>query len=157
MFFRRNKLVLWLWMAALLASTIGISVQQIYCYCAGKTTVSIFREAPDACAAPDMAAPDACCKAEVTSCCAKKNVRKNNEHDCTKKTVKVFQLKTEFIVGHPLDLSFDFPMWADELPEILHLYRPALCTAEPANKAPPIPPPPVSGRMICLRHEVFRC
>ncbi|MBK8194490.1 MAG: hypothetical protein IPK76_15225 [Lewinellaceae bacterium] len=39
---RTKKTFAWLWMAALLTATMGISVQQIYCYCAGKTSISIF-------------------------------------------------------------------------------------------------------------------
>lgn len=145
-------------MAALLSSTIGISVQQIYCYCLGKTTYSIFREAPDACTQHARPVSEGCCKKATPRCCAKDGSKaKKEDRNCTKKTVKIFQMKVDFLVGHPLDKTFDCPIWADELPEYLRLYRPVICATTLTNKAPPAPPPPLSGRMICLRHELFRC
>mgnify|MGYP001166060253 FL=1 len=145
-------------MAALLSATVGISVHQIYCYCVGESTYSIFKEAADACAAGEMMPKEgACCSKDLPSCCSKDGAQDQNQHNCTKKTVKVFQLKTEYLVVQPLDKSFDFPVWADEFPEYLKLYRPAICQATVNNKAPPAPPPPLSGRAICLRHELFRC
>lgn len=153
-----RTLTLWLWIAALLTSTVGISVTRIYCYCVGESTYSIFQEADDACAA-DLAQSEeeACCKKEAPACCAAKKLTGADDHACTKKTVKVFQMKADFLVGHPLEKTFDCPLWAEELPEYMQFYRPALCLATPNNKAPPAPPPPLSGRMICVRHELFRC
>lgn len=145
-------------MAALLSATVGVSVQQIYCYCAGETTYSIFKEAEDACAAGEMKVQEsACCRKAQPSCCAKEAAGNPVQHDCTKKSVKIFQLKTEFLVVQPLEQNFDFPVWADEFPEYLRLYRAVVCEATINNKAPPAPPPPLSGRAICLRHELFLC
>ncbi|MFN0037400.1 MAG: hypothetical protein ACKVUS_20260, partial [Saprospiraceae bacterium] len=45
---RTRKSFVWIWMAALFSATMGLSVQQVYCYCLGKTTVSFFA-ADDAC------------------------------------------------------------------------------------------------------------
>lgn len=148
--------ILWLWVVSLLSATVGISVHQIYCYCVGKTTFSIFDEAKDACAM-QVALPmeEACCSSDAPSCCSMDAGA--DHHDCTKKTVKVFQLKTEYLVVQPLDKIFEFPVWADEFPEFLKLYRPVICEAAVLNKAPPEPPPPISGRGICLRHEIFLC
>lgn len=149
--------ILWLWVVSLLSATVGISVHQIYCYCVGKTTFSIFDETADACAVQAvLPLKEACCSSAAPSCCSKED-SDTAKHDCTKKSVKVFQLKTEFLVGHPLDKVFDFPVWADEFPEFLKLYRPAICETAVHNKAPPVPPPPLSGRAICLRHELFLC
>lgn len=150
--------ILWLWVLSLLSATVGISVHQIYCYCVGQTTISIFKEAEDACAAREMQAEASYCEKDAMSCCSMDDPGvTDSDHNCTKKTVKIFQLKTEFLVGQPLDKAFDFPVWADEFPEFLKLYRPAICAAAPLNKAPPAPPPPLSGRSICVRHELFRC
>ncbi len=150
--------ILWLWVVSLLGATVGISVHQIYCYCVGKTTFSIFDEAADACAI-QAALPiqEACCSSDAPSCCSGDSDGNTPDHSCTKKTVKVFQLKTEYLVVHPLDKVFEFPVWADEFPEFLKLYRTVICEAAPLNKAPPEPPPPLSGRAICLRHETFLC
>ena len=76
---------------------------------------------------------------------------------CTSKSVKVFVLKTEYLVAHPLDKTFDCPIWADEFPGYLKQFRQVLCSVFISNKAPPAPPPSPPGRVICLRHEVFLC
>ncbi len=149
--------ILWLWMAALLTSTVGVSVTRIYCYCVGETTYSFFSEADDACAANGAAEMGDCCKTDAPACCTAEEMTDDDAHACTQKTVKVFQMKADFLVGHPLDKTFDFPFWADELPGYRNLYRPGVCCITPSNKAPPKPPPPLSGRMICVRHELFRC
>lgn len=157
---RVKKSFLWLWMAALLSATIGISVQQIYCYCVGASTFTIFAQSGDACAAATvLPVKDACCsvKQQPASCCSADSDDTLKGHDCTKKSVKVFQLKTEFLVGQPLDWGFDLPIWAGEFPEYLRMFRPVVCEARFTNKSPPTLPPPLSGRLICLRHELFRC
>lgn len=153
----RTLITLWLWIAALLTSTVGISVTQIYCYCVGESTYSIFQEADDACAANQAPAAAACCEKDKPACCVEKGLKSEDDHACTKKTVKVFQMKADFLIGHPLEKMFDCPLWVEELPEYVCLHHPALCSTAPNNKAPPAPPPPLSGRMICVRHELFRC
>ena len=149
-------------MAALLSATIGISVQQMYCYCVGKTTVAIFSEAVDACGMarrPEKKA--ACCTiptpAKQGCCSGEAQDTAFKAQGCSRKSVQVFQLNVEFLVGQPLDLSFDLPIWADEFPEYMRLFRPVVCEALISNKAPPAPPPSCSGRVICLRHGMFRC
>lgn len=145
-------------MVALLVATVGISVEQIYCYCVGKTTYSIFDEAVDACAADRVLLPgDDCCKVEPPPCCAVESALQSDSHDCTKKSTTVYLLKAEFLVNQPFDKALDFPIWADEFPEYLRLFRPVICEAVISNKAPPPPPPPLSGRTICLRHVIFLC
>ena len=70
---RTKKTFAWLWIAALLTATIGISVQQIYCYCLGKTTFPLF-SAGEGCSAEKKAAKPDCCarhKKQKSSCCAK--------------------------------------------------------------------------------------
>lgn len=144
-------------MTALLTSTVGISVTQIYCYCVGQTTYSFFQEAEDACAVGSTSKAGACCKDDPPACCAAEALSDADDHACTKKTVKVYQMKADYLVGHPLEKTLDCPLWADELPEFWRLARPKVCKTTFSNKAPPQPPPPLSGRMICVRHELFRC
>lgn len=60
----------WLWIATLLTATVGVSVQQIYCYCVGKTSVSLF-QAEDACAAEK--------EAKILECCQKNLERKRRK------------------------------------------------------------------------------
>ncbi|MFN0014474.1 MAG: hypothetical protein ACKVU2_07990 [Saprospiraceae bacterium] len=148
---------LWLWIAALLTSTVGISVTQIYCYCIGQSTYSIFSNTEDACVVNAGPSNSECCKPSKPDCCSTVADNEENDHACTKKTVKVFQLKADFWAGNQLEKTFDCPIWAAELPEYQHFFPQNTSYSTPNNKAPPSPPPPLSGRTICLRHELFRC
>lgn len=145
-------------MVALLTATVGVSVQQIYCYCLGKTTVALF-VAEDACASDDQAESPACCTKPVprpTAPCYQKNGHNGlkNHDGCMEKSTKVFQMKTEFVVDKPFEKPLDGPFWMPEMPMFRHFFRSAVCEAKILNKAPP---PPLSGRDICLRHQLFRC
>lgn len=158
---RTVKSFAWLWIAALLTATVGISVRQIYCYCQGKTTVSLF-DVSDGCAAGNHAESAGCCKKTVTprpqhSCCeAEQDTCGNPEHDgCMEKSTRVFQLKTEFVVDKQTEKTFDCPLWLKEMPMFRRYFRPAICNNVPFHKA--FPPPSPSGREISVRHHLFRC
>lgn len=153
---RFKTIVLWLWTASILTATVGVSVQQLYCYCAGESTFSFFRRATDACATSNTAPASACCKTDPPPCCLEEALDDAN-HGCTKESVQYFHLKAEYLVVHPLEKSWDFPIWADEFPAYLRLFRPVYCDADDCRRAAPEAPPPLSGRIICLRHSVFRC
>jgi hypothetical protein len=158
---RAKKSFAWLWMAALLTATVGISVQQIYCYCKGATTVSLF-VAEDACSAEERANDGNCCSEPesepVFACCGQKSETCDTDQDgCMEKSTKVFQLKTEFVVDKPkpFEKTFDCPLWLREMPMFRRYFRPVVCEAGFFNNLPP--PPPLSGRDICLRHQLYRC
>jgi hypothetical protein len=144
-------------MAALLVATTGVSVQQIYCYCIGETTLGLFT-ADDACQGSKQAAenlPDCCAKAtnNAPSCCGE---NASKEHDCTKKTTRFFQLKTEFLTEKWSEKEFH-PDW---IVNIQHLDFQVFDINPAAQKLifPQFPqPPPPSGRMICVRHCIARC
>ncbi len=144
-------------MTALLLSTVGISVQQLYCYCLGETAVSVFLDAEDPCETSFSEVADPCCSALVPECCAQESLQAETAPCCSQKSVKVFLLKTEFTVAQPWQKAFDCPLWADELPGFLRLYRPVICDASSANTLKTDPPPPLSGRLICLRYERLLC
>lgn len=144
-------------MAALLTASVGVSVQQIYCYCMGVTTVSLL-SAEDACADPKRPDAPACCQkeeSEAASCCEQKHDACAGEHDgCMEKTTKVFQLKTEFVVDKPFEKTFDCPLWIEKMPVFRRYFRPVVCEANILNQPQP---PPLSGRDICVRLQTFRC
>lgn len=156
-----KKSFAWLWIAALLSATVGISVHRIYCYCLGSTTYTLFAPTEGGCAyfKPPPEPAKSCCKKveKPKSCCAAgEHKGPVKDHDCTKKTTRVFQLKTEFLVDKPFEKTFDFPLWLQDLPFVVRKLRPALCDASIIfNKAPP--PCPPSGWQICLDHQLFRC
>ncbi len=158
-----KKSFAWIWMAALLTATIGVSVHQIYCYCAGMESVSIF-SVQDECSAQasDEAAMPSCCakKAPARSSCCEKGDADNDTkpHDCTQKTTKVFQLKPEFTLsesgwGKIIPVPFDLP----PAPALVCQEAGEVFTQLVGIQPFPNPPPPLSGRMICVRHCVARC
>ncbi|TNE52600.1 MAG: hypothetical protein EP344_15655 [Bacteroidetes bacterium] len=150
--------LIWLWMAALFTSTVGISVQQLYCFCVGETTFSLFDEAIDACAGEKAVSADACCKVAPPPCCAAEDTVATDEHGCTKKSVRVLRLNVEYLIGQPLDKTLTYPVTALIAPVWQYTFQPPWrCSPTLTNKAPPPLPPCLSGRMISLRHEVFRC
>lgn len=157
-----KKYLVWVWMTAVLTATVGVSVHEVYCYCKGKARISLFGSGPEnGCAAKAEPSRPDCCKhhesAAPKSCCAQKD---GGEPDCTKKSVQVFQLKSEYTVDQPAFFfgkkNFDFPLWLHDVPMFKRCLRPAFCAVEvPAEQ--PQPPPPLSGREVCLRHCLYRC
>jgi len=157
---RTTKSITWLWIASLLIATVGVSGQQIYCYCMGKTTFSLF-VAPDGCAEKPLAETKKCCAANQgnpkKSCCEKEKQAKTSQ-GCTKRTTKVFQLKTEFTVQDKLTEQCPDFFLEVETPCVS---QPVFICVSPDSfvgfQSYPLPPPPLSGRMICVLHGVFRC
>ena len=155
---RAHKSFVWLWMAALLSASAGVSVQQVYCYCLGKTTVSLF-SADEICQREKSTTlPAGCCSKKAVpakrSCCEKSDAE---ERGCTKRSTKVFQLKTEFEVA-----STDFrKLEAPRIWEIEPVFFTFTCNEPVVQKVNrsrfEYPPPELSGRLRCLRFGVFRC
>jgi hypothetical protein len=151
-----KKYFVWTWILALFIATAGISVEQIYCYCLGKTSTAFFRS--DAvCQAKKRKDTANCCKKKVLSCCEQKEAGSSKDHGCTHKTVKVFQLKTAFIVDQSLEKS-------QVLTDLPFLYAPTYAFSAPAylRLAPdvvafPASPPLPSGRELCILHHQFLC
>jgi hypothetical protein len=152
---RTTKSVTWLWIASLFIATVGVSGTQIYCYCVGKTTLSLFSET-DACQEKVV---ESCCNAAVAklhkSCC-ENPAGDNDAQGCTKKTTKVFQLKTEFTVQEKLFEQFSLPLFVQS-PLIPYLAPNALLRCPKTGYPSYAQPPPLPGRMICVRHGVFLC
>ncbi len=158
-----KKSFAWIWMAALLTATMGVSVHQIYCYCAGMRSVSIF-STTDTCSAQrtdDVATLACCAKKAATrlSCCEKDGTKTGNKHHgCTKKTTRFFQLKPEFTISES-DFGKIVHNLSDLPPAPAFIWQ-GVCeisTQLLGIQAFPNPPPPLSGRMICLRHGIARC
>ena len=158
-----KKSIAWTWMVALLIATMGVSVHQVYCYCAGMGSVSLFTT-PDQCEAERLAetAKPACCAKKMaarSSCCEKGgHDSKKGKHGCTKKSTRVFQLKTEFTLTEKAgEKAFHTPLDLTVVPTFEWLPENGFLTAETGIEAFPNPPPPLSARMICVRHGVSRC
>lgn len=149
-------------MAALLSASVGVSVQKVYCYCLGKTTVSFFALEHTCRAHSEQLTQRSpgigCCSKKVAaakrSCCDKADSEKQG---CTKKTTQVFQLKTEYEVGSFDFKKFDVPKsWA--LAHSFTAFSPAILAIQKVGiHGFERPPPAPSGRMTCVRYGVFRC
>lgn len=155
---RTKKSFAWLWMAALLTATVGVSMHHIYCYCAGKSTVSLFT-LDDACTPGERTDASGCCRKPVNkpvhSCCSQDKDACSGEHDgCMEKSTRVFQLKTEFVVDKPFEKTFDCPQWIEKMPVFRRYLRSVVCEVVTFDKPPPVS---LSGRDICLRLQTFRC
>ncbi len=149
----------WLWLSTLLGASTGVSVQRIYCYCLGQSVSTVFQTVHK-CPAQHKAPIElpSCCAAATKACSAAVSIPDcEAADDCTDKTVKVFKLKFESLVESLFQKDFDAPIWFPADPSFKKLLRPVICSACNTGKAPPAPPPPLSGRMICLRHEMLRC
>lgn len=147
------KAIVWLWALTLSASTVGVSVQQIYCYCVGQTTVGIF-EAEDACAS-DSDERD-CCTKQASSCCTKPEMQEK-AHGCTSKTTRFIQLRTEFIPEKKTELPAGFA----EIDFFVSIsaFLPFRCfpqSGSPSSIAVSNSPP-LFGRQLCIRYQIFRC
>lgn len=157
---RTTKSITWLWIASLFIATVGVSGQQIYCYCMGKTTFSLF-VAPEGCAENPLPVALKCCAAKhsnISESCCEKNHQAQSAHGCTQKTTKVFHLKTEFTVQEKLAEQWgDFSIDMEAPVEFLPAYVSITPVQFVGIQSCPTPPPPLSGRMICVRHGVFRC
>ncbi|MCS6930073.1 MAG: hypothetical protein NZM43_11355 [Saprospiraceae bacterium] len=171
----------WLWIGSLLISTIGVSVVRIYCYCTGEGAVMfslalspeesdeescamLGHEEAACCSAQQSLAivqlpNEGCCGRSAMDSCpaAKGDGWQAGTYPCMSKSVEIHQLKLDVYYPTSLDKLLELPLWADEVPVLRKCFCPALCWRQPLNKAPPKALPALSGRQICIRHEVFRC
>lgn len=162
------RLITWLWAGTLLLSTVGVSVHAVYCYCSGQTNYSLLSPPKTHVCAVEK--KESCCqapakKAPKNSCCASPATPTQtptcdiaDEKGCMKNTTYTFVLKTDLQVEKTIEKVF-LPNLGLFSPEI-----PAFEFIENSDFYPayfpifPLPPPAVlSGRMICIRHQLFLC
>jgi hypothetical protein len=159
---RIQQIFVVLWMSTLLVASVGLSAHKVYCYCVGESTISFF-VAEDACQMEgDMAQTADCCAPKTAapqpSCCSKPEKKEDGCGDCTQKTTVVLKLKTDAEPCVSCFKKMDAPKsWAACSAIVPTL--PQLSAVYPIEVAPlsERPPPPVSGRALCIRFGVFRC
>ncbi len=147
-------------MFSLLVSTVGVSMHAVYCYCVGETTLQLL-VAEDPCETEKKEeSPKDCCRnvapveQEEPSCCQKLD----KPDGCMKTTTTVFVMKADLDLAKITLKTFDVQDVISPLPFV---YVPVFSVDHAGmvllNKAPPEPPPALSGRDICLRAAVFLC
>lgn len=156
----------WLWAGTLILSTIGVSVHAVYCYCSGQTNYSLLSPPETHVCAVEK--KESCCqtptkKASKKSCCASLKAQTPtcdiaDKKGCMKNTTYTFVLKTDLQVEKTVEkvLLPDFWWTLPENPSFEQNWVANCSTAY--FPIFPLPPPPVlSGRMICIRHQLFLC
>ena len=87
----------------ILFSTMGVSINTLYCFCTGESQISLF-EIDHVCdKKPSESTPlpedfydlPPCCQKAIKKAACEKNV--HNDHDCTKKTKKHFKADLKFL------------------------------------------------------------
>ncbi len=150
----------------ILFSTMGVSVNTLYCFCTGESQVSLF-EINHVCDkkpsenAEQSGLPEGffdlppCCQKAIKEACAKKA---HDNHDCTKKTKKHFKADLKFL-----------EIKKTELPLVeLFVFNPTVCFHEDFNPKqdlkklhseilPRPPPPQYWGRKWLNFIQVYRC
>lgn len=162
--------ITWLWIIALLSSTVGVSVHRIYCHCAGITSVSLYKaELP--CSNIAEKQPESCCQKTkinktTSSCCASKNDQEDAE-ECTDKasskggcmedTIEWLKLKNDAVFDpnqSSPEFLFDFLACICDQSLFPGFFSPAYCQKAILPQYPK--PPPKSGREIGQLYQVFR-
>lgn len=156
---------LWLWLFSVPVATVGIPMYEVYCFCLGKTQMALFVSADPCATHQSNTTANTCCKqpadtcplgaaVEKPDCCAGK-FKARDKHSCTKKTLKVLQFKSKYLVGalSALDVDWIAPPLSGTHPFFTQIW---IAQDQPLP-APPQPPPPLSGRDRCVRHQLFLC
>jgi hypothetical protein len=161
---RTQQIIIWIWIVHIMLASVGVHLERVYCYCTGKTTVSLFVAdddgcqqhtddiTMDCCAAPiivpvtQLAAQDACC---VTL----------QKSGCTKVTSEFFKWQGSFLVEKESAATPDLKLSDFVPPAAVYQF---VTTAQVVvrhhlSRPPPEPAPPPSGRTLCIRHACFRC
>ncbi|MDX2135129.1 MAG: hypothetical protein SFV52_10090 [Saprospiraceae bacterium] len=155
---------LWLWLLSIPASTVGVPIYEVYCFCLKQASVNFFGVA-DPCRTREEDKKDTCCSGKASACpmaapaktpsCCAFPTQQQEPHSCTKTTLTVHQLDVEYLVEgvSVLEWGWEAPaQWDQPLPAIA-LPR----FGQAPLPAPPQPPPPLSGRELCVRHQLFLC
>ena len=164
-----------LWLVTILLTTTGWSVQAVYCYCLETTYFTLEKQVSHTrCCAP-VVEKKACCGSKVlssTSCSSTlypvvipSKTESQNQSSCFRGEGCLETTEIEF------DLKSDFSTVEESLPHVQSLSPytlPVLISSfsvlqgqqevvSPTNKAPPAPPPPISGRLRCILAQIYRC
>ena len=135
-----------LWIATLLTATVGVSVQSIYCYCTGKTSVALFT---------DLENEDNGCCTETQSCCSPEVAKPHPDQPCQSGKTKYVQLKIDLSVEKSADFElkcFEFKGFEAIFSVLLPIYFSEKNT-DIADRAPP----KVAGRALLPFIQSWLC
>ena len=131
----------------LFGSTVGVSLNTLYCFCKGEMTTSFF-QIEDNCSLSDK---PLCCKSKGKSC----KIAVDKEHNCDTKNSKYLKLDVEVVQP-----EFDFHKFTLNLASFRPVYAtftvniPNQVLAKNLNKAPPLI---INGQTILLLKQSYLC
>ena len=142
-------------------STMGVSVNSLYCFCTGETKVSVFeiqhictKEPSESTQLPEgFSDLPPCCQVAI-----KKAACHNHEHDCTKKTKKHIKADLKFVELKKTELP-NIELVAF-VPSVMFskIISPKFDLQNVRNETLPRPPPPqYFGRKLLNFIQVYRC
>lgn len=145
-------------------STMGVSANSVYCLCTGETKISLVEIEDDCNKKPSESAPLPEGFSDLPTCC-QKGIKKeicskmgHKDHDCTKKTKKLFKADLKFLEIKKTELprfelfavvpTASFPMTFSPKFDLINLQKETL---------PRPPPPQYWGRKLLNFIQVYRC
>ncbi len=145
-------------------STMGLSVNTVFCLCTGETKIS-FIDLDDNCdkkPSESISLPEGfynlplCCQNAIKKeACSKIG---KNDHDCTKKTKKIFKADLKFLEIKKTELPTIELLAVAPLASFPKTFMPTFDRLNLQSEALPRPPPPqYFGRKLLNFIQVYRC
>ena len=145
-------------------STMGLSVNTVYCLCTGTTEISLVETEHECKEKPSESAqlpegfydlPPCCQKAIKKEACSKVS---KNEQDCTKKTKKIFKADLKFLEIKKTELPTIELLAVVPSASFPEIFMPTFDRLNLQSEALPRPPPPqYFGRKLLNFIQVYRC
>ncbi len=150
--------------AIVMISTMGVSANSVYCLCTGETKISLIEIEDNCDKKPSESTPLPEGFSDLPLCC-QKAIKKgsyskmgHNDHDCTKKTKKLFKADLKFLEIKKTELpniellavvpAASFSTTSPPKFDLINLQTEAL---------PRPPPPQYWGRKLLNFIQVYRC
>jgi hypothetical protein len=165
---RLRYLIICVWTFSLLVSTIGVRLYAVYCYCLNQTTYSLFNtenhlvtafaDISGCCSAIEETSTKSCCSPVPIVSLPYDSKISFSDPGCMKTSSKQLVLSVDLNDVPTLvkNVKIALPI-AIPLPSIPVYTLNISLLSIPDHTVPPEPPPCLSGRSICLLHEIARC
>ncbi len=142
----------------MMISTMGFSVNTLYCYCMGQYEMSLF-DIQHHCNKPhNKAKKDDDFIKTLSPCCQKARAcskKEASKEDCTKREKKFFKADLKFLEFQKTELSQ--PLFVVEKPVFNNYSFSYSEILNPKSKIPTRPPPQYFGRFLLNFIQVYRC
>lgn len=156
-----RHIIIAFFIANLLVSNIGLSVNWMYCYCKGQMQVSLF-SLDDKCKEDDKKDVSCCktshCEKDIKPCCKKFEKYKKTEKPCTQKGKKYFKADLKYLFSEKDD-NIKQPIECELIPYFFKFQEETTFLSEKifSTQASNAPPPKRYGRNLLSFIQNFRC